>query len=40
LFVLALVSLTGSFIILLREVFLATEFQDILRQRIIRDNPP
>lgn len=40
LFVLALVSLTGSFIILLREVMLATEFQDILRQRIIRDNPP
>ena len=40
LFVLALVSLTGSFIVLLREVLLATEFQDILRQRIIRDNPP
>jgi len=37
---LALVSLTGSFIVLLREVLLATEFQDILRQRIIRDNPP
>ena len=38
LFVLALVSLTGSFIYLLREVLLATEFQDSLRQRMIRDN--
>jgi hypothetical protein len=40
LFVLALVSLTGSFIYLLSEVLLATEFQEILRQTMIRDNPP
>ena len=40
LFVLALVSLTGSFIYLLSEVLLATEFQEILRQNMIRDSQP
>jgi hypothetical protein len=40
LFVLALVSLTGSFIYLLREVLLATEFQETLRQKMIRDYTP
>ena len=36
LFVLAMVSLTGSFVFLLREILLATEFQEFQRQRIIR----
>lgn len=40
LFVLALVSLTGSFVYLLREVLLATEFQETLRQKMIRDYTP
>jgi len=40
LFVLAMMSLTASFIYLLREVLLATEFQETLRQKMIRDYPP
>ena len=37
LFVLAMASLTGSFIYLLTEVLLATEFQDLQRQRIVAE---
>ena len=36
LFVLAMVSLTGSFVFLLREILIATEFQEMQRQRAIR----
>ncbi len=36
-FVLAMVSLTGSFIYLLREVLEATDFQDRQRQRVLRE---
>ena len=36
LFVLAMVSLTGSFVFLLREILQATDFQDKQRQRVVR----
>lgn len=36
LFVLAMVSLTGSFVYLLREILQATDFQDKQRQRVVR----
>ncbi len=36
LFVLAMVSLTGSFVYLLREILQATDFQDRQRQRVVR----
>ena len=36
LFVLAMVSLTGSFIYLLREILEATDFQDKQRQRVVQ----
>lgn len=36
LFVLAMASLTGSFVYLLREILQATDFQDKQRQRVIR----
>lgn len=41
LFVLAMVSLTGSFVFLLREILIATGFQEVQRQRAIRgDDAP
>jgi len=33
-------AISASFIYLLREVLLATEFQETLRQKMIRDYPP
>lgn len=39
-FVLAMVSLTGSFIYLLREVLLATEFMNRQQQRYLSDSEP
>ena len=39
LFVLAMVSLTGSFIYLLREVLQATDFQDKQRQSVVLGDP-
>ena len=36
LFVLAMVSLTGSFVYLLREILQATDFQDRQRQRVVQ----
>lgn len=36
LFVLAMMSLTGSFVYLLREILQATDFQDRQRQRVVQ----